>query len=98
MNGKMAIRSVSPTELHSWYQCTAGKKFQFEIASMARNFLTKKTSKYRNTRDFQTSDIYLQSQVTNMAQGQVQVYFTTTSPDIELPEGKQQLLVPTSKF
>ncbi|KAA8575872.1 hypothetical protein EYC84_004958 [Monilinia fructicola] len=31
-----------------------------------------------------------------MAQGQVQVYFTTTSPDIELPEGKQQLLVPTN--
>lgn len=36
--------------------------------------------------------------VANMAQGQVQVHFSTTSPDIELPEGKQQLLVPTSKF
>ncbi|KAF7932017.1 uncharacterized protein EAE97_009038 [Botrytis byssoidea] len=31
-----------------------------------------------------------------MAQGQVQVHFSTTSPDIELPEGKQQLLVPTN--
>lgn len=30
-------------------------------------------------------------------QDQVQVYFTTDSPDIELPEGKRQLLVPTSK-
>jgi ribosome biogenesis protein YTM1 len=29
--------------------------------------------------------------------GQVQVHFTTNSPDIELPEGKRQLLVPTSK-
>ena len=29
--------------------------------------------------------------------GQVQVYFVTDSPDIELPEGKRQLLVPTSK-
>ncbi|KAF8850480.1 microtubule-associated protein-like protein ytm1 [Acephala macrosclerotiorum] len=28
--------------------------------------------------------------------GQVQVHFTTTSPDIELPEGKRQLLVPTN--
>lgn len=30
--------------------------------------------------------------------GQVQVHFTTNSPDIELPEGKRQLLVPTSMF
>lgn len=30
-------------------------------------------------------------------QGQVQVHFVTDSPDIELPEGKRQLLVPTSK-
>jgi len=30
-------------------------------------------------------------------QGQVQVHFITNSPDIELPEGKRQLLVPTSK-
>jgi ribosome biogenesis protein YTM1 len=30
-------------------------------------------------------------------QGNVQVYFVTISPDIELPEGKRQLLVPTSK-
>jgi ribosome biogenesis protein YTM1 len=30
--------------------------------------------------------------------GQVQVHFTTNSPDIELPEGKRQLLVPTSKY
>jgi ribosome biogenesis protein YTM1 len=30
--------------------------------------------------------------------GQVQVHFTTNSPDIELPEGKRQLLVPTSKI
>lgn len=29
-------------------------------------------------------------------QGQVQVYFTTNSADIELPEEKRQLLVPTS--
>lgn len=29
--------------------------------------------------------------------GQVQVHFITNSPDIELPEGKRQLLVPTSK-
>lgn len=28
---------------------------------------------------------------------QVQVQFSTSSPDIELPEGKRQLLVPTSK-
>ena len=28
--------------------------------------------------------------------GQVQVHFTTNSPDIELPEDKRQLLVPTS--
>ncbi|CZR67516.1 related to microtubule-interacting protein [Phialocephala subalpina] len=28
--------------------------------------------------------------------GQVQVHFTTNSPDIELPEGKRQLLVPTN--
>jgi ribosome biogenesis protein YTM1 len=30
-------------------------------------------------------------------QGQVQVHFITNSPDIELPEGKRQLLVPTSE-
>ena len=30
--------------------------------------------------------------------GQVQVYFTTNFPDIELPEAKRQLLVPTSKY
>jgi len=30
-------------------------------------------------------------------QGQVQVYFTTNSADIELPEEKRQLLVPTSR-
>jgi len=30
-------------------------------------------------------------------QGQVQVRFITNAPDIELPEGKRQLLVPTSK-
>ena len=30
-------------------------------------------------------------------QGNVQVHFATNSPDIELPEGKRQLLVPTSK-
>ncbi len=30
-------------------------------------------------------------------QGNVQVHFITNSPDIELPEGKRQLLVPTSK-
>jgi ribosome biogenesis protein YTM1 len=30
-------------------------------------------------------------------QGQVQVHFITNSPDIELPEEKRQLLVPTSK-
>ncbi|KAL3418207.1 WD domain-containing protein [Phlyctema vagabunda] len=29
-------------------------------------------------------------------QGQVQVHFITDSPDIELPEGKRQLLVPTN--
>jgi ribosome biogenesis protein YTM1 len=29
--------------------------------------------------------------------GQVQVHFITNSPDIELPEGKRQLLVPTSE-
>jgi ribosome biogenesis protein YTM1 len=29
--------------------------------------------------------------------GQVQVYFVTSSADIELPEQKRQLLVPTSK-
>lgn len=29
--------------------------------------------------------------------GQVQVHFITNSPDIELPEEKRQLLVPTSK-
>lgn len=28
---------------------------------------------------------------------QVQVVFTTNFPDIELPEGKRQLLVPTGK-
>jgi ribosome biogenesis protein YTM1 len=28
---------------------------------------------------------------------QVQVQFTTNFPDIELPEGKRQLLVPTGK-
>ena len=33
----------------------------------------------------------------NGRQGQVQVHFITNSPDIELPEGKRQLLVPTSK-
>jgi ribosome biogenesis protein YTM1 len=27
--------------------------------------------------------------------GQVQVYFVTNSPDIELPEEKRKLLVPT---
>lgn len=31
-------------------------------------------------------------------QGQVQVRFITNVPDIELPEGKRQLLVPTSKI
>lgn len=31
-------------------------------------------------------------------QGNVQVHFITNSPDIELPEGKRQLLVPTSKI
>ena len=31
-------------------------------------------------------------------QGQVQVYFITNAPDIELPEEKRQLLVPTSKI
>ena len=31
-------------------------------------------------------------------QGQVQVHFITNSPDIELPEGKRQLLVPTSEY
>ena len=30
-------------------------------------------------------------------QGQVQVHFVTNLPDIELPEGKRQLLVPTSE-
>jgi hypothetical protein len=30
-------------------------------------------------------------------QGQVQVRFITNAPDIELPEGKRQLLVPRSK-
>jgi len=30
-------------------------------------------------------------------QGQVQVRFITNAPDIELPEGKRQLLVPKSK-
>jgi ribosome biogenesis protein YTM1 len=30
--------------------------------------------------------------------GQVQVHFITNSPDIELPEGKRQLLVPTSEY
>lgn len=30
--------------------------------------------------------------------GQVQVHFITESPDIELPEGKRQLLVPTSEL
>ncbi|RDL41374.1 Ribosome biogenesis protein YTM1 [Venustampulla echinocandica] len=34
--------------------------------------------------------------VQSTGQGQVQVYFTTTSPDIELPEEKRQLRVPTS--
>jgi hypothetical protein len=29
---------------------------------------------------------------------QVQVLFTTNFPDIELPEGKRQLLVPTGKY
>ena len=29
--------------------------------------------------------------------GQVQVHFITNSPDIELPEGKRQLLVPISE-
>jgi ribosome biogenesis protein YTM1 len=29
---------------------------------------------------------------------QVQVQFVTNSPDIELPEGKRQLLVPTGKL
>ncbi len=31
-------------------------------------------------------------------QGQVQVHFITNAPDIELPEGKRQLLVPTSRI
>ena len=30
-------------------------------------------------------------------QGRVQVRFVTNAPDIELPEGKKQLLVPTGK-
>jgi hypothetical protein len=34
---------------------------------------------------------------TETRQGNVQVYFTTNSPDIELPEGKRQLLIPTSE-
>lgn len=31
-------------------------------------------------------------------QGQIQVHFVTNSPDIELPEEKRQLLVPTSEL
>jgi len=31
-------------------------------------------------------------------QGQVQVHLITNAPDIELPEDKRQLLVPTSKI
>lgn len=34
---------------------------------------------------------------TSSRQGQVQVHFITNSPDIELPEGKRQLLVPISE-
>lgn len=30
--------------------------------------------------------------------GQIQVHFTTNVPEIELPEEKRQLLVPTSEF
>lgn len=37
------------------------------------------------------------SEATSSRQGQVQVYFNTNSPDIELPEEKRQLLVPTSE-
>ena len=34
----------------------------------------------------------------NSRQGNVQVYLTTKFPDIELAEGKRQLLVPTSEL
>jgi ribosome biogenesis protein YTM1 len=38
-----------------------------------------------------------ESGASSSRQGQVQVHFITNSPDIELPEGKRQLLVPTSE-
>jgi ribosome biogenesis protein YTM1 len=38
-----------------------------------------------------------ESVASSSRQGQVQVHFITNSPDIELPEGKRQLLVPTSE-
>lgn len=31
-------------------------------------------------------------------QGRVRVHFVTNSPDIELPESKRQLLVPTGQY
>ena len=39
-----------------------------------------------------------ESGTSSSRQGQVQVHFITNSADIELPEGKRQLLVPTSEY
>jgi hypothetical protein len=41
--------------------------------------------------------VKMDSQSVQNGPGQVQVLFTTNFPDIELPEGKRQLLVPTGK-
>jgi hypothetical protein len=68
-------------------------------------FLRRNSNPLQNSQASQTSRYNIQntSMDTTMADsaaqssryGQVQVYFITNSPDIELPEEKRKLLVPT---
>jgi hypothetical protein len=49
---------------------------------------------YKTTMDITMTE----SGASSSRHGQAQVHFITNSPDIELPEGKRQLLVPTSEY
>lgn len=76
-------------------------------SSLAEEILSGKAEHqaFSSTKKVQFSSLTITIMDTEMADitagssrdGQVQVHFITNSPDIELPEEKRQLLVPTSK-
>ncbi|PQE26058.1 putative Ribosome biogenesis ytm1 protein [Rutstroemia sp. NJR-2017a BBW] len=72
------------------------RKVPMNNQNWARNYADPRGEMSRRLDDAKAR--WSRSEYGNMdqSQGQVQVHFTTTSPDIELPEGKRQLLVPTS--